>query len=192
MIPQEIIARLQAGNDAFVAAKTNPSDISAARREELVKGQHPIATVITCSDSRVVPEHIFSVGLGEIFVIRTAGNVVSDYESGSVEYAVDHLHTGAVIVLGHTHCGAVGAARETMNHHNAGIGNPRGLNAIISEISRAIHDTKTATEAVRANVNNSVNRLLENHKLLDMIDDGKTEVFKAVYDLDTGKVEFFK
>ena len=192
MTPQEIIARLQAGNEEFVRSRTNSSDTSDERREELAKGQHPFATIITCSDSRVAPEHIFSVGLGELFVIRTAGNVVSDFESGSAEYAADHLHTGAIVVLGHTHCGAVGAARESANHHNASIGKPRGLNAIISEISRAIADAKTATEAVRANINNSVNRLLENHNILEMVDDGKTEILKAVYDIETGKVEFFQ
>lgn len=192
MTPTEIIEKLRAGNDEFVRSLANASDTSAERRAELANGQKPFATIITCSDSRVVPEHIFSVGLGELFVIRTAGNVVADLESGSAEYAADHLHTAAIVVMGHTHCGAVGAARESANHHNASYGKPRGLNAILSEISRAISDAKTATEAVRANVNNSVNRLLENHNILEMVDDGKTEIFKAVYDIETGKVEFFQ
>jgi len=192
MTSQEIIARLKAGNEAFVRSKTNASDTSAERREELVRGQSPFVTIITCSDSRVVPEHIFSAGLGELFIIRTAGNVVSDFESGSAEYGAEHLHTGAIVILGHTHCGAVGAARENMNHHNAAIGNPRGLNAIVSEIAHAIVGTRSAGEAVRANVNNSVNRLLENRVILELIDDGKVEILKAVYDMDSGKVEFFQ
>jgi carbonic anhydrase len=201
MTPTEILAALKSGNETFINAKTNPGDVSAARREELVRGQHPFAAVITCSDSRVVPEHIFSVGLGELFVIRTAGNVVSDFESGSAEYAAGHLGVGAIVVMGHTHCGAVGAAREgghalTSGNqgggHGATKGLQRGLAAIISEIQRAIAGTHSAVEATRANVNNSVNRLLENRELLELIDDGSVELFKAVYDIESGRVEFFQ
>ncbi|MDR0905861.1 MAG: carbonic anhydrase [Oscillospiraceae bacterium] len=183
MTNTEIIAALKSGNDAFIKPST-------ARRAELVKGQHPLAAVLTCSDSRVVPEEIFSVSLGELFVIRTAGNVVSDFESGSVEYAAGHLGVTAIIVMGHTHCGAVGAAREG-GHHGETVA-PHGLNAIISEITRAISGTKSAAEAVRANVNNSVNRLLENREILELLDEGKAEIYKAVYDIETGKVEFFQ
>ncbi|MDR0838520.1 MAG: carbonic anhydrase [Oscillospiraceae bacterium] len=190
MTPTEIIATLRSGNAAYIDAKTNPGDVSAARRAELANGQHPIAAVITCSDSRVVPEHIFSVGLGELFVIRTAGNVVSDFESGSAEYAAGHLGVSVIVVMGHTHCGAVGVAREG-HGHGGGKGVPRGLNAIISEITRAISGAGSAAEAVRANVNNSVNRLLENPEILELLDAEKLEIYRAVYDIDSGAVEFF-
>ena len=104
--------KLLSGNSAYVSGNINPN-VDANLREDLVtNGQHPYAVVITCSDSRVPPELIFNAGLGEVFVIRTAGNVVSDFEIGSVEYGVEHLGSPLVIVLGHTNCGAVTAAVE--------------------------------------------------------------------------------
>lgn len=108
---QEAKERLIAGNKKFLDAGANPGDISPQIRLNTVEhGQHPYAIVLCCSDSRVIPENIFMAGLGELFVIRVAGNVLSPYQLGSIEYAADHLGCHLCLILGHTHCGAVDAA----------------------------------------------------------------------------------
>ena len=108
---EEALLKLQQGNEKYLNASVNPGDVSPAiRKDTCENGQFPYAVVITCSDSRVIPESIFSAGIGELFTIRVAGNVVKDFEPGSVEYAVDHLGSNLVVVLGHTNCGVVGAA----------------------------------------------------------------------------------
>ena len=106
----EIVKRLLDANQKYAETGAFSGDISAKRRAENASGQRPYAVVITCSDSRVVPEAVFSAGIGELFVIRTAGNVLGDSELASLEYAVEHLGTPTVVVLGHTGCGAVQAA----------------------------------------------------------------------------------
>ncbi|KAH3756127.1 carbonic anhydrase [Pelomyxa schiedti] len=107
--PAEVLQRLSEGNQRFVAGTPAAKDL-VHRRQELASGQHPVAVIVTCSDSRVCPEYIFDQSLGDLFVIRTAGNVVDDVELGSIEYAVEHLHSHLIVVLGHTACGAVTAA----------------------------------------------------------------------------------
>ena len=110
-----VLEKLAQGNKRFVAGTPEAKNL-VVRRAELAKGQKPGACVITCSDSRVCPEYIFDTSLGDLFVVRTAGNVVGHFELGSVEYAVEHLHVAVVIVLGHTACGAVTAACEAGAH----------------------------------------------------------------------------
>ena len=106
----EALAKLKEGNTRYLDATSNPGDVSVALRKKTCdEGQAPYAIVITCSDSRVIPESIFTAGIGELFTIRVAGNVMDHHQLGSVEYAADHLGTNLVVVLGHTHCGAVGA-----------------------------------------------------------------------------------
>ena len=107
--PDQALERLLAGNQRYVAARQKYPDQTAARRAELSGGQHPFAIVLGCADSRVPPEVIFDQGLGDLFVVRVAGNVVDDVVLGSIEYAAAHLHTSLVVVLGHSKCGAVGA-----------------------------------------------------------------------------------
>lgn len=108
---EEAKQRLIDGNRKYLDASVNPGDISSQIRLDTVEhGQHPYAIVLCCSDSRVIPEDIFMAGLGELFVIRVAGNVLSPYQLGSIEYAADHLGCHVCLVLGHTHCGAVDAA----------------------------------------------------------------------------------
>ena len=115
--PQTAMDLLVAGNAALLAGHPRPADLGAARRTELARGQKPYAVVIACSDSRCPPEHLFGAGLGDVFVVRTAGNVIPDEALASVEYAVAHLGARLVVCVGHTHCGAVKAAiagtRET-------------------------------------------------------------------------------
>ena len=106
---------IKKGNQDFLNILDNNKELKD-RRDELVKGQHPDTLVITCSDSRVVPEYIFNAKLGELFVIRTAGNVINEGELATVEYAIEHLKVKHIIVLGHTHCGAVHARGLSYNH----------------------------------------------------------------------------
>mgnify|MGYP003623603446 CR=1 FL=1 len=111
--PDEAVAQLQAGNATYMDAVINYGDIAPeVRADTAANGQTPYAVVLTCSDSRVPPEHIFSAGVGDLCVIRTAGNVVSDVELGSIEYGAEHLGAKGVVVLGHSGCGAVGAALD--------------------------------------------------------------------------------
>lgn len=104
------LERLKAGNQIYLNAKKGSGDVSPARRlSTSEEGQKPYAVIVSCSDSRVIPEYIFSAGIGELFVVRVAGNVIEGYQLGSIEYAVEHLGCRLVIVLGHTRCGAVSA-----------------------------------------------------------------------------------
>src|SRR5438105_3680928 len=110
--PTGSLQRLKDGNARFAADKPNKRDVGADKRKELAKGQHPFAIVLTCADSRVAPELLFDAGLGELFVLRVAGNIADPAVVGSIEYAVEHLHTPLIVVLGHESCGAVAAALD--------------------------------------------------------------------------------
>ena len=174
---EDALDTMREGNESYVNAEKMSGDISKKTRERTAReGQSPYAVVVTCSDSRVIPEAIFSAGIGELFVIRAAGNVVDEIVTGSVEYAVEHLGCGLVVVLGHTHCGAVDAAL----HHS-----PEGhVRAITDRIKDAIGDEKDADAACRLNVENSV-RELKNANIAGV------EIIGAVYDIESGGVRFW-
>ena len=112
----EALQRLKAGNERFVAGTAQFPTMQKEILADLTKGQHPYATILSCSDSRVPPELIFDAGFGELFIIRVAGNVMSPEIAGSLQYAGRHLHTPLFVVLGHTHCGAVAAAIDARVH----------------------------------------------------------------------------
>lgn len=177
-----IIQRLIEGNKQYVMEKAH-EPISQGRREETFKnGQKPLAIVVTCSDSRVPPEYIFNVGLGDLFVIRTAGSVIGDFEQGSIEYAVEHLVCRVIVVMGHSHCGAVKAAME---------GRAEGfVGKIVEEIRGAIKDAASEDEAIMLNVGNSLKRIRENEWLKPLLLKNRLLVVSAHYDLQTGKVDF--
>lgn len=177
----DAMAKLKAGNERYLEAASNPGDISRQIRQKTCdEGQAPYAIVITCSDSRVIPESIFCAGIGELFTIRVAGNVMDHHQLGSVEYAADHLGTNLVVVLGHTHCGAVGAAVA---------GSPDGfVKYITDEIKKAIGDEKDERKASCLNVERSVSIIREQLKLTDASD---LKVCGAIYNIDSGLVEFF-
>lgn len=179
---KEALEKLMKGNESYLDSKTNGGDVSPdIRLDTAINGQHPYAIIITCSDSRVVPEHIFSAGIGEIFVIRVAGNVIDDHQLGSVEYAADHLGTKLVMVLGHTHCGAVDAAI----HHD-----PDGyIKFITDEIKLAIGDETDDAKACVLNVRRSVSLIESNLDIQKMEHDDGLRVVGAVYDIESGKVE---
>ena len=170
--------------NAEYAAQTAPSgDISAERRVDTAEnGQHPYAVVITCSDSRVPAEHIFDAGIGELFVIRTAGNVIGEFELGSVEYGAEHLHAPLVLVLGHTHCGAVDAALNGGAHGS--------IKAITDEISAALPEGCDARQAEILNVENSIARIRESEIMQELEASGVVEICGAIYDIETGLVDF--
>lgn len=181
--PGEALRELKAGNHAYLQAMSNPSDISPSLRVETCeRGQHPFATVITCADSRVVPEHLFMVGLGRLFVIRVAGNVVGDTQLGSALYAMSHLGTKLVVVLGHTHCGAIAAAIEGGAQGSVGV--------IVNRIEEAIGAETDDYRACVLNVRQSVRCLRDDPEMTALIDQGDFRVMGAVYHIDSGRVEF--
>ncbi len=176
----EAMDKLKKGNEAYLSATSNTGDISPAiRKKTCDEGQAPYAIVITCSDSRVIPESIFMAGIGELFTIRVAGNVMDNHQLGSVEYAADHLGCNLVVVLGHTHCGAVGA---TISSEPTGF-----VKYITDEIRAAIGDETDEYKASCLNVERSVSRIKEGLKLT--VTD-KLKVCGAVYHIDSGRVEF--
>lgn len=174
------LAKLKEGNARYLDATSNPGDVSVQiRKKTCDEGQTPYAIVITCSDSRVIPESIFTAGIGELFTIRVAGNVMDHHQLGSVEYAADHLGTNLVVVMGHTHCGAVGAAITS---------SPSGfVKYITDEIRQAIGDEKDELKACRLNVERSVSVIKEQ---LHLTDESSLKVCGAIYHIDTGRVEF--
>ena len=176
------LKKLAGGNKIYLEAKTNGSDISEGiRKDTTLNGQHPYAIIVTCSDSRVIPEHIFSAGIGELFVIRVAGNVIDDHQLGSIEYAADHLGTKLVLVLGHTHCGAV----EATIHHD-----PDGyIKFITDEIKLAIGEETDDIKACELNVRRSVELIENNLDIQKMEHDDGLRVVGGVYDIESGKVE---
>lgn len=182
--PEEAMELLIKGNERYVNALQGIGDVSPQARERtLTGGQHPYAIIISCADSRVIPEAIFSAGIGDLFVIRVAGNVIDNHQLGSIEYAAGHLGAGLVVVLGHNHCGAVDAA---MNH------NPEGyIKFITDEIVRAVGDERDEYRACCLNALNS-KALIE--QSLDIREDEKQglKVIAAIYHLETGAVDFLE
>lgn len=177
----EALEKLKQGNKCYLEAVSNPGDISPALRKlTCEKGQNPYAVIITCSDSRVIPESIFSAGIGELFVIRVAGNIIDDHQIGSTEYATDHLGCNLVVVMGHDHCGAVDAA---INHEPSGY-----IKYITDEIRKAIGDEKDNFRACCLNIERSVSIIKESLKARDG-EDG-LEVCGAIYHISDGSVEF--
>ena len=174
----EALEKLKAGNARYLGAAVNAGDISAAIREKTcTEGQFPYAVVITCSDSRVIPESIFSAGIGELFVIRVAGNVIDKHQLGSVEYAVEHLGSPLVLVMGHDNCGAVGAA--------IGGGAEGFIKSITDEIKAAIGGETDPFAASCLNVRHSVKVIEESLKDIHGL-----RVCAAIYHIADGQVEF--
>lgn len=169
----ETLKKLFEANEKYAETGEYSGDVSAKRRAETAAGQKPYAVVVTCSDSRVIPEAVFSAGIGEIFTVRTAGNVIGESELGSVEYAVRHLHAGTVVVLGHTHCGAVHAALCGETGGFAG--------AITRRIKETIGEETDPRRACELNVRRGVETLKA-----ALGGDG-IAVIGAIYDIETGK-----
>lgn len=180
---KKALARLQEGNEAYCSDERNPAALTERLRLKTAsEGQRPYAAVVSCADSRVPPEHIFSAGLGELFVIRNAGNVISPSVLASVEYAVEHLHVPLVLVMGHRGCGAVAAAVT-------GHGEPGALGELVAQVRANIGAAANAAEAELANVKSAMNTLRNDELLQKALSEGKTALCGAIYDIRTGKVE---
>jgi carbonic anhydrase len=197
----EGLARLREGNRRFVSGvRSLETLMSQTRRDEFVTGQEPFAVILGCSDSRVPVEIIFDQGLGDLFVIRVAGNIVAPSQIGSVEFAAERFGTRLVVVLGHTHCGAIDATLEELQQ--TGGQQSRNLSSIVDRIRPSVegllatdlkHDHSALTrEAVRANVRVSANYLRHGSEVLErLIARNGLLVVGAEYSLETGLVDFF-
>lgn len=192
-----MLSELHEGNLRYASGKVIHPHSGASWRASLTSGQHPKAVVLGCADSRVPPELIFDEGLGDLFVVRVAGNVADPEDIGSIEYATEHLGVHLVVVLGHLSCGAVNATIEAVNAGTKPEGN---LGLIESEIIPAIEDAKSqggekglAERAVHANVKRVEAALRQRSPVLaKLAQEGQLQIVGAVYDLESGLVEFEK
>jgi len=188
MTCQEAITHLKKGNNRFVAGKPHHTSVSPKLRATLYeKGQNPYATIIGCSDSRVPLEIVFDAGPGELFVIRTAGNVVNVVEMGSLEYGVLHLKTPLVVVLGHQNCGAVRAAIDGGNHSPA---IQTLLEEIIPVVPRVPSDNPYEV-CENENIRRTLSKIAANPRIAKLVAEGVLHLAAAKYSLETGIVTFF-
>ena len=185
MSAAKAVEKLKEGNEKYLDTITGMGDVSKESRMRTQRhGQHPYAIIVTCSDSRVIPESIFSAGIGDLFVIRLAGNVIDDHQLGSIEYAAGHLGCRLIVVLGHTHCGAVDAAMNS---------DPEGyIKFITNEIKRAIGDEKDERKACEKNVWQSIQMIEHSLEIHHIEDEIGLRVVGAMYDIETGEVEFME
>ena len=175
----DALEKLKKGNLNYLNAKTSCGDVSPEIRLHTVKnGQKPYAVIVACSDSRVVPEYIFSAGLGELFVIRVAGNVIDNHQLGSIEYAVEHLGCKLVVVLGHTFCGAVSASMA----QNGGY-----VKFITDEIRRAVGEERDAEKASILNVKQRVAKIRRLIRETDGL-----QITGALHHTESGVVDFLQ
>ena len=198
---RKALDQLRAGNRQFVAERQRDGRTGATRREEVTERQEPFAIILGCSDSRVPAEIVFDQGLGDLFVIRVAGNIVAPSQIGSVEFAAEQFKTRLVVVLGHTGCGAINATIEQLKRPAEM--QSRNLRAIVDRVrpsvepllATALRDDPQALvgNAVRANVRASVSNLRHGSDILEqLIESDGLLVVGAEYSLETGVVEFFE
>ncbi|HEY2799183.1 MAG TPA: carbonic anhydrase [Chthoniobacterales bacterium] len=180
------LVKLKEGNARFSANKFSEGKPIAAKREETAQAQHPFAIVVACADSRTAPEIVFDANIGDLFVIRTAGNLVDEHALGSVEYAVGHLGTRLIVVLGHQRCGAVTAAL-------AGDTAPGHVESLVRDIQPAVKVAKgkpgdALANTVAENAREVATRIRREAALGDAA--REVHIISAVYSLDTGKIEW--
>jgi len=190
----EALARLVAGNGRFLRGETQTAGLQRETLADLARGQQPFATILGCSDSRVPPESVFDAGLGELFVVRVAGNVVSPEIAGSLQYAGVHLQTPLFVVLGHEGCGAVRAALETKHqgaqHHSR-------IQRLVDNILPGLpeFDPQLALQvqlarAIESNVRWSVSQIANSPEGQAHLADGWMKIVGAIYEIETGRVRF--
>ena len=186
--PDEALAKLQAGNKRFASNEVTEGKPVAARRAETAQSQHPYAIIVGCADSRTSPELIFDQNVGDLFVVRTAGNLVGEHALGSIEYAVEHLGTRLIVVLGHERCGAVKAALATATA-------PGNVNSVVRDIQPAVKATKKKS-GDRLDQTIQENAKLVAAKIRTKAKFGKlskaVRIVTGVYDLDTGIINWVK
>ncbi len=185
---QNALDKLIEGNKRFLSRGALHPNQDAARRAEATKGQRPFAVIVGCSDSRIPPEIIFDQGIGDIFVIRVAGNIADDVALGSIEYAVDHLGSQLIVVLGHSSCGAVTATVQGGEAHGH-------IASIVKAIGPAVEEAKgkpgdLTDNSIRTNAGLVARTIASSKPILSkMVDEGRIKVVAAYYHLDTGLVE---
>ena len=190
----EALSKLMEGNKRFISGGLATKDNGDTRRKELSMGQHPSAIVVTCSDSRVPPEIIFDQGLGDLFVVRSAGNVLDPILVGSIEYAVEHLHAPLLIILGHDKCGAVSAALETKERTEDNIESilRKILPAVKKATARGGTKDGILNNAIRENVLLQQKYLLRKSPVVKkLIESGDLKVVAGIYHIDSGAIELF-
>jgi len=192
----EALARLIAGNQRFVRGEARFPTVQKEILAELASGQHPYATILGCSDSRVPPELIFDAGFGDLFIVRVAGNVISGEVMGTFQYAALHLHTPLFVVLGHEGCGAVEAALA-VKHEGAQMPSRIGLlmeNILpgLARISPGGDPAEQMGVAVEANVRWSIQQILDTPEAKARAGEGKMKIVGAVYELESGTVRFLR
>ncbi|MCM3903378.1 MAG: carbonic anhydrase [Pyrinomonadaceae bacterium] len=191
---EQALQRLVAGNERFRNGTTRVSKLTRADLTSLTEGQRPFATILGCSDSRVVPELIFDAGLGELFVVRVAGNVLSPEGAGSLQYAGSHLNTPLFVVLGHEGCGAVSAALATRDQ---GAEQRSRIQVLVNSILPSLpeFDPQSSLEtrlskAVESNVRWTVQKILDLPEGRMRVAEGRMKIVGAIYDIATGLVRF--
>lgn len=180
MTASEVLQRLKDGNARFVAGNSTRRDWL-----DLSEGQQPFATILGCSDSRVPPEIVFDQGLGDLFIVRVAGNVVGPEILGSLGYALMHLRTALFVVLGHERCGAVQAALQRTKEH-------RRITELVDLIVPALARGMSWDEAVEANVRYAVRQLAATPAGRAAVEEGRIQIVGAMYELGSGRVRFLK
>lgn len=206
--PEVALQQLMAGNSNFVNGSVShlASMAKVKQRLEVAKGQHPIAIIVACSDSRVPPELLFDMGLGELFVVRVAGNIVGEHEMGSIEYAAEHLGVKLIMVLGHERCGAVTATYNSKNPLTNRVEvalvddhDHSNIDSLVRAIAPAVNatlagdvtgtDAEIIEECAIANVEKVAHAIEHGSELMhELIEVAGVKVVKAKYDLDSGKV----
>lgn len=182
--PSDALDKLIWANEQYVSSSYNGGDISKAKRKATAEdGESPYAVIVACSDCRVAPEHIFSAGIGDLYVIRTAGNVIGDFELESIEYGVDHLGAKLIVVLGHSDCSIVAAALEDQEDGY--------LKDILAEVKKGLAKATEPSLAEYNNIVHSMDRIKESKAIWEGLDQGQLMLVAAKYNLKNGQVEFY-
>jgi len=190
----EVLVRLKEGNERFLRGEARFPTVQKEVLANMARGQHPYATILGCSDSRVPPELIFDAGFGELFIIRVAGNVISPEVMGSLQYAGVHLKTPVFVVLGHERCGAVAAAlvaRRGASRERSRIASL--LDTIVPglrDVPHGLPEEEESALAVDANVRWSMRQILETPEAQERLDEGVMKIVGAVYEIQQGRVRF--
>ena len=190
--PAEAIAKLKEGNARYTSGNLQHPGQTTERRAELTKSQHPFAIILSCSDSRVPPEIVFDQGLGDLFIVRVAGNVLNDEGLGSIEYGVEILGARFIVVLGHQSCGAVDAAMKTVAAKGKA---PGHIQSLVTAIKPVVDSTPKGDldTMIKANVKHVVDALRSSTPILKArVESGDVQVMGGYYTLDTGAVTFLE
>jgi carbonic anhydrase len=190
----EALARLIAGNIRFLRGETRTAGLRREKLSDLAQGQRPFATILGCSDSRVPPEWVFDATLGELFVIRVAGNVVSPEIAGSLQYAGSHLQTPLFVVLGHEGCGAVSAALATRYEGTQHLSRIQilvdSIVPALPEFNARLSPQERLARAVESNVRWTVQRIMNTPEARARVAEGRVKLVGAIYEIETGRVRF--